>query len=730
MVPFAHRHRNAWLAAVGLLLTACAAQPTVTPTVALEPGMPTAPVAPRIALAEPPVSVADAAAYAQIAQQQEHQARALCEALSTPAPHRTDAALLADIDAFARVVDGALSNAGLLRNVHPNEAVREAANRCEQAISQIVTDVNLSRPLYEAVAAIDLAPLDAATTRLVKHMLRDFRRAGVDRSEAERGAIRRLKDELVQVGQKFDQFIREDTRRVPLKQSALAGLPDDYLEAHPADKKGQVTITTDYPDYVPFMTYAHDDSARKALYMAFRQRGAPKNEAVLKELLRKRHELAQALGYASWADYITEDKMIGSADEAQRFIDKVAELSVARSHQDISQLLFVARSLQTRAQQEEAAHGKHKASGNTPAAATHAPASAATLGKPIERVEDWQKAYLEEQERRQRYQLDAQAVRAFFPFGKVRDGLLATCEKLFGVTFRKIERAAWHEDVVAYELLEKGEVRGTFFLDLHPRKDKYKHAAAFPIRAGTVGPDGTVLPVAALVCNFPAGEDALLEHDDVTTFFHEFGHLLHHLFAGQQRWVGQSGIATEWDFVEAPSQMLEEWSFDKSTLQGFAVRQDGAVIDDETVAAMRQARALGRGLWVRQQMFYAALSLAYHRLRPDDPMLRNTDLLVQQMQAKYAPFAYVPGSHFQLSFGHLEGYSAMYYTYMWSLSIAKDMLGEFARAGSLYDLDVARRYRETVLAPGGSDDAAALVHNFLHRDFRFEAFAQWVNAPD
>ena len=597
------------------------------------------------------------------------------------------------LNALWLIIDRASNEAGLLRNVHPDATVRAQAESAEQAFSKLVTDIGLSAPIFAAIKAVDAAGADAPTAYLIERTLRDFRRAGVDKDAATQTRVRALREELVEIGQAFDKNIRDDVRRITVPASALAGLPADYVAAHPQDAQGQVTLTTDYPDYLPFMTYAQDDAARKALYTAFRQRGYPGNEPMLGRMLERRHELANLLGYPTWADFITEDKMIGSAAKAQSFIDQIDALARHRAEGDYQELL--------------AAKKKSEPSATE--------------------VMDWQKTFLEEQVKRDSYAFDSQALRQYLPFGRVRDGILGTTAKMFGVTFTKVEGSVWHEGVVAYEMADKDGLIGRFYLDLHPRPNKYKHAAAFPLRSGV---SGVQVPEAALVCNFPEGEDALLEHNDVETFFHEFGHLLHHLFAGKQKWVGLSGIATEWDFVEAPSQMLEEWSFDGPTLKSFAQNSKGEAIGDDLIAALRKARGLGRGLWVRQQMFYAATSLSYHQLPPQDPALANTDLMMQKLQARYSPFAFVPDTHFQLSFGHLEGYSAIYYTYMWSLVIAKDLFTPFEAAPSLTDAAVADRYRRTVLAPGGSKPAAALVADFLGRPSSFDAFGKWVNAAD
>jgi len=223
---------------------------------------------------------------------------------------------------------------------------------------------------------------------------------------------------------------------------------------------------------------------------------------------------------------------------------------------------------------------------------------------------------------------------------------------------------------------------------------------------------------------FAKDDPALLEHTEVVTFFHEFGHLLHHLFGGRTRWAGLSGVRTEWDFVEAPSQMLEEWCWDPKVLQQFARHhQTGEPIPEALVKRMREAEEFGKGLRVRQQMFYAATSLHFH---DRDPSGLDTTALAAGLQEKYTPFRHVDGTYFQESFGHLEGYSAIYYTYMWSLVIAKDLFGVFRREG-LLERGPAMRYRKAVLEPGGSRPAKDLVRQFLGRDSSFDAFAAWLD---
>jgi thimet oligopeptidase len=583
-------------------------------------------------------------------------------------------------------ISDASARASLLRSVHPDPAMREAGERCEQEAEALSTELALDPEVYAPLSRVDAASEDEATRWYLFRLLRDFRRAGVDKDAQTRAKIRGLNDELVRIGQEFQRNIRDDVRSIEVAPADLEGLPADYRRAHASG-----VITTDSPDYIPFMTYSRSSSARERLWKVYRQRAHPKNLEVLDRMLARRHELARLLGYESWAVYVTEDKMIGSARAADDFIERIAGAAEARARKDYEALLARKRR-------------------DHPGA---------------ENVDPWDSEALKERVRAEQLGFESQSVRPYFELGRVVDGILETTARMFGIEYRRVPDApVWHPEVSAWEVVEQGRIVGRFFLDLFPREGKYKHAAQFTLASGV---RGKALPEAALVCNFPRpGEDpALLDHVEVVTFFHEFGHLLHHLFGGHTRWAGLSGVRTEWDFVEAPSQMLEEWCWDASVLQRFARHvETGGPISAALVERMRAADEFGKGLRVRQQMFYAATSL---RLHERDPAGLDTTALSAQMQERYTPFRHVEGTYFQESFGHLEGYSAIYYTYMWSLVIAKDLFGAF-RSEGLLNPAPARRYRRAILEPGGGAPASKLVRQFLGREASFDAFAEWLNA--
>jgi thimet oligopeptidase len=570
-----------------------------------------------------------------------------------------------------------------LAEVHPDEAVRSLAETLSQEGTKVSTERGLDRDLFAVISSVDPAGLDAVSNRLLERVLRDFRRSGVDRSDEVRERLRAISERTTVISQDFSRTIRDDVRSIKITPDRLHGLPDDYIAGHPVDADGLVTITTDYPDYIPFCTYATDAAARLALTVESLNRGWPGNDALLSELLDLRHEQATLLGYGGWPDFDAEEKMIGTGDAIATFIDKITEAADAPGRRDVDVLL-------KRAQADDPT---------------------------IERLTRADSTFYREVVAREDYAVDAQEVRRYFDFSKVHAGLLDVTGRIFGIEYVAVPDAAtWHEDVTVFDVLVGGEPRGRIFLDLHPREGKYKHAAQFDVVTGV---EGVQLPEGSLVCNFPRG---LMEHDDVVTLFHEFGHLVHHVLGGRQRYARFSGVATEWDFVEAPSQMLEEWAWDTDVLQSFATDADGEPIPAKLVESMREAEEFGKALFARTQMFYASVSYHFHQDRPAD--LTAT---VRELQEHYDLLAHIDGTHFHAAFGHLDGYSSAYYTYMWSLVIAKDMFSAFDR-DNMWDPTVAHRYRDKVLAQGGNADAADLVKDFLGRPYAFDAFGAWLSS--
>lgn len=591
--------------------------------------------------------------------------------------HLTDAATLAN----------------LVSSVHPYEDCRLAAEEVEQKLSKLWSEVSLSRPLFDLFRRIDSSSLDPAAARFVKKVLEDFHRSGVDKDDVTRQRIQSLNEELLLIGQEFGRNVRENVRSIEISPEDLAGMPEDYIAAHPPGKNGFVKITTDYPDVVPFLECAKSDDARKKIFIEFQNRGYPKNREVLQKLLEKRYELAGLLGYASWAEYVAEDKMTKKSQTIADFLHKLDELTLPIAQKEYEELLLV--------KQKEFFGATH--------------------------VDGWQKAYYLEKLQKQKFAFDSQELRPYFEYHDVKTGLFDLTAELFGIEYREVKGVdVWHSDVEVYDIFDQGKHLGRIFLDMFPRENKYKHAAQFPVQ---IGIQGVQLPIGALVCNFTNPKEsengkALLTHDEVVTFFHEFGHLLHYVFAGSHPWARTTELSMEWDFVEAPSQFFEHWARNYESLSRFAKHfETGEKIPVDLVDKMLSAECFGKGLFVRRQVALSMLSLSYYS---HDPATFDTHEIMKKIQMQYmGMFPHVEGTNFELNFEHLDGYSAIYYTYMWSLVISKDLFSPFQEKGIMHH-ETSMKYRKSILQPGGTEDAGHMVKNFLGREYSFDPFIAWL----
>jgi thimet oligopeptidase len=458
----------------------------------------------------------------------------------------------------------------------------------------------------------------------------------------------------------------------------LAGLPQDYLDAHHPGPDGLIRISTDYPDAFPILEFADKEEVRMNMRTIFNNRAWPANEAVLKALLAKRYELARLMDFPSYAALITRDKMIGSPERVARFLDEVDAAAKPGADADYAELLAREKQFKPGATQ----------------------------------VELWNSAYVERLVRKEKYEVDSALVRQYFTFDKAKSGIFGLMKDLFGADIRASNAPVWDKDVSAYELYDKGRLLGRFYLDMHPREGKFSHAALFGLRYGMAGRS---VPVGTLVCNFPA--NGPMDHDDVTTFLHEFGHLVHWLYSGNQAYALQSMDELQWDFIEAPSQLLEEWTWNYATLKGFASNANGEPIPESLVRKMNAARHFGEPSYWKSQLAYSAVSLNYYNRDPASFDL--TDMWGQQYQ-RYAMYPYIPGTHPYAAIGHLDGYSAIVYTYVWSKAIALDLFTRFQKAG-IRDTETALQYRKLILEPGGSQDANSLIQAFLGRPLSLDA---------
>jgi len=603
---------------------------------------------------------------------------------------RTIENTLAPFDEAIRQVNSAAYLAMLMEQVHPEAAFRDHATAMLTKASAAQTAISLNHEVYNALAALDLSQADGTTQYYVQRQLLEFRLAGVDKDETTRARLKKLNDQATEQISMLERNIADDKKIVEADPSELDGLPQDYIDRHKPEADGKVRITTDYPDALPVLSFAKSDALRRRVSIAFNTRAYPKNQEVLSNLLKTRYEIATLLGYSSWADFNAADKMVAKGQNIAAFIQQINDAARPLAEREFGMLL---------AEKQKTNPGAKE-------------------------IWDYERPYFLEAVRRSSYDFDSQAVRPYFPFPQVKQGILDTAGELFQVSFQPEPNVpAWDPAVESWIVLDHEKPIGRFYLDMHPRPGKYSHAEMAPILDGIRGKQ---LPEAILVCNFPAPtatDPGLMTYDDVQTFFHEFGHLMHHILGGHQPWAGISGITMESDFVEAPSQMLEEWIASPQVLAKFARHyKTGEPIPAELVARMNRAAAFGRGNWVTRQLSFTAISYDIYKGKPENVDL---DAVTLGDSRAYTLFKPLPETHMWASFGHLGGYSSAYYTYLWDKVIAEDFFVQFDHKNLLAG-DAPARYRRLVLEPGGSMSANQLVKNFLGRPHNLAALQKWM----
>jgi thimet oligopeptidase len=599
---------------------------------------------------------------------------------------------LAPYDEAIRQLNSAIYFSTLMQQLHPDAAYRDRATAMTTKVSSAQTALSLNRDVYRALAGLDVSKADSATRYYVQRQLLEFRLAGVDKDDATRAKLRKLQDQLTEDQSMFERNISDDTKSVELADaSELEGMPKDYIDNHKPGADGKIHITTNYPDLFPVLDFAKSDQLRRSLWEAWMSRAYPKNRDVLMNMMQTRYEIAALLGYSSWADYNAADKMMKNGLGIAKFIEELDVATRPNAQREFDMLLTEKRKTSPDAKE----------------------------------IAGYESFRYSELVRRSQYDFDSQSVRPYFPYQEVKQGIMGTAATLFHVSFRREQNGAvWDPAVETWDVIENGAPIGRFYLDMHPRPGKYSHAQMAPVLDGIRGKQ---LPEAILECNFPqptATDPGLMEYGDVETFFHEFGHLMHHILGGQQQWAGISGISMESDFVEAPSQMLEEWLKSPQVLVSFAHHyKTGEPIPTELVERMNRASAFGRAGSVALQNALSAISYDIYK---DPPQKVDLDAIVSENFRRHELFAPIPAdAHFYASFDHLAGYSSAYYTYMWDKVIAEDFFQQFDQKNLLAG-DTPMRYRRTVLELGGSMSANDLVKNFLGRPQKTGPFQKWM----
>jgi len=584
----------------------------------------------------------------------------------------------------------AANEAYIMFAVGGNAALRDKGQALNEKISGITAALALNHDVYAALAAVKADHANAATRYYLQRTLLEYRLGGVDKDADTRAKIKALQDRITSLSLQFGRNVQEDVRKISVKKEQLEGLPDDYIARHKPDADGNYQITTDQPDVGPMMSFGRNAAVRRQLMLAYNDRAYPANSKVLLDLLQARQDLATILGYPTYADLATADQMMGNAANARAMLDEVDAASHDASQREFNLVLDFAKSKQPG----------------------------------LTEIADSDMRYWTEQYRRANYNFDAQSVRPYFPYDAVQSGILDTAARLFKVEFKQIHDATiWDPSVDIFDVFDAGKRVGRIYLDMHPRDGKDKW---FSSQAVVPGIRGRQLPEGMLICNFSGGvkgDPGLMQYGEVVTFFHEFGHLMHHLLGSQNEWAGQGGFNVEGDFVEAPSQMLEEFFDDPKLLATFAKRsEDGQPIPAELVGRMTAAAAFGRASWVQSQLFYSTLSLELHDRAPSQIDL---DAILQKDFKRFQPMSFVNGDHMYDSFTHLTGYSSNYYTYVLDKVIAIDFFSQFDKK-NLIDGPTAMRYRRSVLEPGATRPAAQLVKDFLGRPQSIAPLKEWI----
>ena len=617
----------------------------------------------------------------------------------------TFASTFGEVEAITGRVSTWANQVGTLAESHPDKAMRDTARDQGTKIDSWGIALEYREDVYRVLQAFaDTKPaLDAQSQRLLDFTLRDYRRAGLALPAAERARVEQLRKALSELERQFDVAINEARAPLDFTAEELAGVPVSLLNSpgvKQPDGRYRVMANTTW-QVTAVADNADNADVRRRLNIARGQLAREKNIPVLAKLVALRAEIAHRLGYATWADYRTETRMAGSAATALKFSEEL----VAGLQTKFTEELETLRQL-------KAAH----------------------TGQADAVIEPWDVAYYTSKLKKEKYAVDTEALRVYFPYEATLRGMFAIYERIFGLKFTRVEPPyVWAPGVQLWVAVDAGTGSpvGAFYLDMFPREGKYNHFAHFRQQTAKALPEGGyVLPVSVLLCNFPppaADKPSLLSHGNVTTLFHEFGHVMHNLL-GRARYPSQTYSGVPRDFVEAPSQMLENWVWDKTVLDTFAAdyRDPAKKIPAEMIAAMIRAREATEGIAYRRQLSLGLMDLGLHTLSVNDAWTADVVALTNAVGARVS-IAPAPDTAFVAYFGHLTGYDGGYYGYLWAKVMATDMASVFEAApAGFMDERIGRRLRDEVYAAGNTRDVGESVEIFLGRPRSREAFLKHV----
>lgn len=572
---------------------------------------------------------------------------------------------------------------GVLQNAAVDKETRDAAHACLEKLIPFGTELFQSPRVYARVAALKTSDPQERSYR--DWLIEQFEDAGATLPGDARLRAKALHDELNALSLRFQRNVNDSDVTVTLAPPEVEGLGEDWRNARQRDADGNYLVGMDYPSFVPFMESAVDAEARRRVWTEFQNRAGQANLELMDRALVVRSQLAQIYGYPDYATFALRRKMAGSPEAVAGFLQSVKSAVDEVEGRELDALRHEKLALIADGRGEE------------------------DLAAADVRLERWDVAFLQQRLKRARYELDTEALRAYFPTGAAVRFVMHVAEKLYGIRFVARSVPAWHEDVRYYEVFDadapdpRGQALGAVYLDLYPRNGKFSHAAVFGVRRGSTLAGQH--PIKALICNL---NDKGLTPAELETLFHEFGHALHGVLS-KARFADQSGTAVRQDFVEAPSIMFEEWARTEVSLRGFAeVCPECPALGAQQIERIAQAREFGAGIRYARQWLFASYDLALHSGAP------GSALATWERMEGATRLGHVAGTMMPASFSHLMGgYEAGYYSYLWSEVLALDMLSAYG--GQLMDPAVGRRYRHLVLEPGGSRPPQELVEAFLGR---------------
>jgi len=598
----------------------------------------------------------------------------------------------------------AANKATVIKETSTNPAMRTAAEGAVKAFQDWAVGIDYREDVYKAIKAFaDTNPkLTGEDEKLLKETLRDYRRAGLELAPDQRKEVEQLRKELSKLGTDFDSNIVKATTPVMFTKADLDGVPESFL-ASPGIKTGDDVYTVMANVTWQFNTVeenAKSDATRRQLYVIRETLAKDTNVPVLNQMVALRNKIALRLGYKSWDDYQTEVKMAKTGANAEKYITDLVSGIQPKFGSEVADLQKL---------------------------------KAADTNDPNARIMVWDWRYYTNQRNKQKYAVDKEALRAYFPFQKVLDGMFNIYQNIFGLKFEKITAPyKWINDLQLYLVTDSGtgEPLGMFYLDMFPREGKFNHFAQFDIISGKLLPDGKYQrPTVALLCNFPpatADQPSLLTHQDVETLFHEFGHALHSIVT-RAKYGRFAGTHVPGDFVEAPSQMLQNWVWDKKVLDTFAAdyRDPSKKIPAEIIKKMNEAKLANAGVLYRRQFAFASLDLALHNQHPEDDSYDCVAISNPILEKVFLPID--PSTTFVTYFGHLNGYDAGYYGYAWADAIAADMATVFEKAKDGYlDKQAGMKLRREIYEPGDSRDVNVSIEKFLGRKQSIQPFLKKI----